>query len=52
MLAKSVKGLNDETCDELRGVMLGGAALTILEVNKEMKRRPPASIMFLCLEDG
>jgi hypothetical protein len=28
-LAKSVKGLDDETCDEVRGAMLGGAALTV-----------------------
>ena len=50
-LAKSVKGLYDETCDGLRGVMPGGAALTI-EANKEMRMKPPASIVFLCLRGG
>ena len=54
-LAKCVKGLNDETCNELRGVMpllvLWGAALTI-EANKERKIKPPASIVFLCFGDG
>jgi hypothetical protein len=51
VLAKCVKGLNDEICDGVRGVMLDGAALT-LEANKEMKIKPPASIVFLCFEDG
>jgi hypothetical protein len=51
VLAKSVKGLNDEICDELRGVILGGAALTI-EANKEIKIKPPDSIVFLYFEDG
>ena len=51
MLAKSVKGLNEEICDGLRGVMLDGAALTI-EANKEKKIKPPASIVHLCFEDG
>ena len=51
-LAKCVKGLYDETCDELRGVMLGGAALAI-EANKKMKvKPPPASIVYLYFEVG
>lgn len=41
-----MKDLYDETCDELRGVMLGGAAL-VIEANKDMKIKPPASIVFL-----
>jgi hypothetical protein len=53
VLAKCVKGLNDEIREGVRGVMLGGAALTrTLEANKEMKIKPPASIVFLCFEDG
>ena len=51
VLAKCVKDLYDETCDELRGVMLGGAAL-VIEANKDMKIKPPASIVFLQSEDG
>ena len=46
-----MKDLYDETCDELRGVMLGGAAL-VIEANKDMKIKPPASIVFLQSEDG
>ena len=51
-LANSVKGLNAATCEGVRGVMppFGGAALTIEEANKEMKIKPPASIVFLLLE--
>ena len=51
VLAKCVKGLNEEIWEGVRGVMLDGAALT-LEANKEMKIKPPASIVFLCFEDG
>jgi hypothetical protein len=33
--------------------MLGGAALTIhVEANREIKIKLPASIVFLCFEDG
>lgn len=51
VLAKCVKGLYDATCDELRVVMLGGAAL-VIEAKKEMKIIAPAIIGFLYFEDG
>ena len=45
VLAKCVKGLYDEICDELRVVILGGAAL-VIEAKKEMKIKAPAIIGF------